>query len=186
MIHVLARNWWAIAIRGVAAILFGLFAFFTPSAALWALIIVFGAYALIDGVFAIVAAVRAAQSHERWGQLLIAGIFGVIVAAITWFAPGVTALALLYLIAAWVVVTGVFELVAAFELRRQLEGELWWILAGLCSIVFGLLLIWRPGVGALAVLWIIGAYAIAFGIFLLGLAFRLRAHLHRQQSARAV
>lgn len=185
MLDVLARNWWAIAIRGIAAILFGLCAFFIPGAALWALVILFGAYALVDGIFAIVAAVRAAQSHERWAQLLFTGIFGVIVAAITWFAPGVTALALLYVIAAWAIVTGVLELVAAFELRRRLEGEFWWILAGMCSIVFGLFLIWRPGAGALAVLWLIGAYAIAFGVFLLGLALRLRRHLHRSVPAAA-
>jgi uncharacterized membrane protein HdeD (DUF308 family) len=186
MIDVLARNWWAIAIRGIAAIIFGLCAFFIPGAALWALIILFGAYCLVDGVFAIIAAVRAARSHERWGQLLVAGIFGVIIAAITWFAPGLTALALLYVIAAWAIVTGIFELVAAFELRRHLEGEIWWVLAGLCSIVFGLFLIWRPAAGALAVLWLIGAYAIAFGIFLLGLSLRLRAHLHRTRPAGAV
>jgi uncharacterized membrane protein HdeD (DUF308 family) len=186
MIDVLARNWWAIAIRGIAAIIFGLCAFFIPGAALWALVILFGAYSLVDGVFAIVAAVRAAQSHERWGQLLLMGIFGVIIAAVTWFAPGLTALALLYVIAAWAIVTGVFELVAAFELRRHLTGEVWWVLAGLCSIVFGLFLIWRPAAGALAVLWIIGAYAIAFGIFLLGLAFRLRGHLQRLRAAGAV
>ncbi|HLI94520.1 MAG TPA: DUF308 domain-containing protein [Candidatus Baltobacteraceae bacterium] len=183
MIDVLARNWWAIAIRGVAAILFGLCAFFIPGAALWALVILFGAYSLVDGIFAIIAAVRAAKAHERWGQLLVMGIFGVIVAAITWFAPGLTALALLYLIAAWAVVTGVFELVAAFELRKHIEGEVWWMLAGLLSIVFGLYLFWRPAAGALAVIWIIGAYAIVFGIFLLGLSLRLRGHLQRNRAA---
>jgi uncharacterized membrane protein HdeD (DUF308 family) len=177
MVDVLARNWWAILIRGIVAILFGLCAFFIPGAALWALIILFGAYCLVDGVFAIVASVRAAQAHERWGQLLFAGIVGVIVAAITWFYPGLTALALLYVIAAWAIVTGVLEIVAAFQLRRQITGEFWWILAGLLSIVFGLFLVWQPGAGALAVIWVIGVYAIVFGIFLLGLAFRLRSHL---------
>lgn len=185
MLDVLARNWWAIALRGIVAILFGVCAFFIPGAALWALIILFGAYSLVDGVLAILAAVRAAQAHERWAQLLVAGIFGVAIAAITWFAPGITALALLYVIAAWAVVTGILELVAAFELRRHLAGELWWVLAGLCSVVFGVFLIWQPGAGALAVLWLIGAYAIAFGIFLLGLALRLRGQLHRQTTAAA-
>ena len=182
MIDVLARNWWAIAIRGIAAILFGLCAFFIPGAALWALVILFGAYCLVDGVFAIVAALRAAQAHERWAQLLFAGIFGIFIAAITLFEPGFTALALVYIMAAWAVVTGAFELIAAFELRRQLPGEVWWLLAGLCSIVFGLFLFWQPGTGALAVLWLIGAYALAFGVFLLGLAFRLRRHLHREHT----
>lgn len=185
MIDVLARNWWAIAIRGVAAVLFGLCAFFIPGAALWALVVLFGAYCLIDGAFAIIAAVRAAQAHERWVQLLLVGVVGIAIGAVTWFAPGLTALGLLYVIAAWAVVTGAFELIAAFQLRRHLPGELWWILAGLSSIVFGLLLIWDPGTGALAVLWLIGAYAIAFGIFLLGVAFRLRAYLHRMKPAAA-
>lgn len=185
MIDALARNWWAIAIRGIAAVLFGLCAFFIPGAALWALIVLFGAYCLVDGVFAIVAAVRAAQAHERWAQLLVAGIFGVAVAAVTLFWPGLTALALLYLIGAWAVVTGVFELIAAFELRRHLPGELWWLLAGLCSILFGLFLFWQPGAGALAAIWILAVYAIAFGIFLLGLAFRLRGHLQRHHAAPA-
>ncbi len=169
--------------RGIAAILFGLCAFFIPGAALWALVILFGAYCLFDGVFAIVAAVRAGRAHERWGVLLLVGIFSLIVAAITLFDPGITALALLYVIAAWAVVTGVLELVAAFELRRHLPGEIWWVLAGLCSIVFGLFLIWQPVAGTLALLWLIGAYAIAFGIFLVGLAMRLRAHLHREAAA---
>lgn len=186
MVDVLARNWWAIAIRGIAAILFGLCAFWVPGAALWALIILFGAYCLVDGVFAIVAAVRAAQAHERWAQLLFAGIFGVIIAGITLFEPGFTALALVFVIAAWAVVTGVFELIAAFELRRHLPGEVWWLLAGLCSILFGLFLFWHPGAGALAVLWLIGAYAIAFGVFLLGLALRLRRHLRREHALPAV
>jgi uncharacterized membrane protein HdeD (DUF308 family) len=183
MLDVLARNWWAIAIRGIAAILFGLCAFFIPAAALWSLVILFGAYCLVDGVFAIVAAVRAAQAHERWGQLLIAGIFGIIIAGITWFAPGITALALLYVIAAWAGVTGILELVAAFELRRHLPDDLWWALAGLLSVLFCVLLIWDPRAGALAVLWTIGAYAILFGIFLLALAFRLRGHAQRLKHA---
>jgi uncharacterized membrane protein HdeD (DUF308 family) len=185
MVDVLARNWWAILIRGIAAILFGLCAFFIPGAALWALVILFGAYCLVDGVFAIVASVRAAQSHERWGQLLFTGIVGVLAAAVTWFYPGLTALALLYVIAAWAIVTGVLEIGAAIRLRREMTGEFWWILAGFLSIVFGLFLVWQPGVGALAVMWVIAAYAIAFGIALVGLALRLRMHLQPAKPAAA-
>lgn len=183
MLDVMARNWWAIAIRGVAAILFGIVAVFLPGAALYALVIVFAAYAFVDGIFAIIAAVRAAESHQRWATLLVSGLFGIAIGVITWFFPHLTALGLLYVIAAWAVVTGIFELVAAFELRRHLPGEWWWVLAGLVSIAFGLLLFWHPGAGALAVVWIIAAYAIAFGIFLLGLAVRLRGHLHRLSHA---
>jgi uncharacterized membrane protein HdeD (DUF308 family) len=177
MLHVLARNWWAIALRGIAAIIFGLFAFLFPGSTLFALIIVFGAYSLIDGIFAIVAAVRAAEAHERWGQLLLVGICGVIVAAVVWFYPGLATLGLLYVIAAWALVTGVLEVIGAFKLRKQMP-DWWWLVAGLASILFGALVIWHPGAGALAVLWLIGTYAVAFGIFLLGFAWRLRAHAH--------
>ena len=156
MLDALARNWWAIAIRGLAALAFGCAAFFIPAAALWALVILFGAYCLVDGVFAILASVRAAKAHERFAQLLVGGIFGVIIAGITWFDPAITAFALLYVIAAWAIVTGVLELVAAFELRRHLEGEYWWMLS--------------------AIVWWIGVFAVVYGIVLLGLAFKLREH----------
>lgn len=176
MLDVLVRNWWVMALRGVAALLFGLFAFAFPGATLFALIIVFGAYALIDGIFAIVAAVQAMRRHDAWLWLLLVGICGVLAAGVAWLYPGLAALGLLYVIAFWAIVTGVFELMAAVQLRRNLPGEWWWVLAGFCSILFGALLLWHPGVGALAVLWLIGTYAIAFGIFMLGVALRLRAH----------
>ncbi len=134
---------------------------------------------------AIIAAVRAAQSHERWGQLLLVGICDIIIAAAVWFYPGLAALGLLYLIAFWAFATGVLELIAAFELRKQLPGEWWWVLAGVVSIVFGALLLWHPAAGALAVLWLIGSYAIVFGVMLLGLAFRLRGHLEHGKAAPA-
>lgn len=182
MLDVLARNWWAVAIRGVVAILFGLFAFLDPGATLIALIIVFGAYALIDGIFSIVSAIRSARAHERWGQLLVVGICGILAALIVWFYPGLAALGLLFVIAAWAIVTGALEVSAAFRLRQFMSDWWWWLIAGLCSIIFGLLLFWRPGAGALAVLWLIGIYAIAFGIFLLGLAWRLYSHASRTKA----
>jgi len=183
MADTLARNWWAMLVRGIAAIVFGAFAFLFPGAAFAALVIIFAAYALVDGIFSLVAAVRAAEAHQRWGALFFSGIFGVLIAAVTFFALQITALAIVYLIAFWALVTGVLELTAAFQLRRQLAGEIWWILAGLASIAFGILLLWRPLSGALAVVWLIGAYAIAFGIFRCGLAFRLRNHLRRVPAA---
>ncbi len=174
MLDVLSRNWWTFAVRGVAAVLFGILALALPGIALYLLVILFGAYALVDGAFALIAAVREAEAHNRWAHLLFVGIFGILVGAITFFFWQITAFALLYLIAAWAVVTGILELVAAFELRRHLPGDLWWVLAGLVSIAFGVLLILRPLGGALAVMWIIGFYAIVFGGFLIGLAWRLR------------
>lgn len=182
MLDVLSRNWWAFAIRGVAAVLFGILALAIPGIALYVLVILFGAYALVDGIFALIAAVRQAEAHNRWAHLLFVGIFGVLVGAITFFFWQITALALLYLIAAWAVVTGILELVGAFELRRHLASEVWWMLAGLISIAFGVLLILRPLSGALAVVWIIGIYAILFGGFMIALAFRLRG-LNRASSA---
>ena len=180
MVDVLSRNWWTFLIRGIAAVIFGLLALAMPGIALVVLVLLFGAYAFVDGVFALIGAVRAAEAHERWAHLLFVGIFGVLVGAITFFFWQITAFALLYLIAAWAIVTGILELVGSFELRRFMPGEFWWLLAGLVSIAFGVLLILRPGSGALAVIWIIAFYAILFGGFLIGLAFRLRA---RQPSA---
>jgi len=174
MLDVLSRNWWTFAVRGIAAVLFGIVALAMPGIALVVLVFLFGAYALVDGVFALIGAVREAEAHNRWAHLLFVGIFGLLVGAITFFFWQITAFALLYLIAAWAVVTGILELVGAFELRRHLPGDLWWVLAGLASIAFGVLLILRPLSGALAVIWIIGLYAIIFGGFLIGLAFRLR------------
>jgi len=174
MLDVLSRNWWTFAVRGVAAVIFGILALAMPGIALVVLVFLFGAYAFVDGVFALIGAVREAEAHNRWAHLLFVGIFGILVGAITFFFWQITAFALLYLVAAWAVVTGILELVGAFELRRHLPGDLWWVLAGLASIAFGVLLILRPLSGALAVVWIIGIYAIVFGGFLIGLAFRLR------------
>jgi uncharacterized membrane protein HdeD (DUF308 family) len=175
-ITVLARNWWALALRGLFAIVFGLIALLAPGLTLIALVIVFGAYAFVDGVFGIVAAVRAAEAHHRWVWLLVEGLAGVAAGIITFVWPGITAIVLLYLIAFWALVTGVLELIAGVHLRGHLAGEWMLLLGGAVSIIFGILLIVRPLAGALAVLWLIGIYATVFGILLLFLAFRLRGH----------
>jgi uncharacterized membrane protein HdeD (DUF308 family) len=145
-----------------------------PHIALVVLIALFGAYALVDGVFAIVSAVRAAERHMRWWPLLVEGLAGIVLGALTFVWPGVTALVLLYFIASWALVTGVFEILAAIRLRQEITGE--WLLAltGVLSVVFGLLLIIFPWAGALTVVWLIGIYALVFGLLLLGLAWRLR------------
>lgn len=176
MMDVLARNWWALALRGLFAVLFGLLAFAWPGLTLAALVILFGAYSLVDGVFGLVAAVRAAEAHERWWLLVLEGLAGIAVGLITFMWPGITALVLLYLIAWWALVTGVFEIAAAIRLRKEISGELTLVLGGAASVIFGLVLLFRPGVGALAVIWLIGTYALVFGGLLLMLAFRLRGH----------
>lgn len=176
MVGVLARNWWALALRGLFAIIFGLIALLNPGVTLIALIYLFGAYSLVDGIFGVAAAVRAAEAHNRWGWLLVEGIAGIITGLIAFLIPGLTALVLLYLIAAWALVTGVLELLAAFRLRGMIANEWLLLLGGAASIIFGVLLIVQPGAGALAVLWLIGAYALIFGILMLMFAFRLRGH----------
>jgi uncharacterized membrane protein HdeD (DUF308 family) len=176
MIGVLARNWWALALRGLFAILFGLLAFALPGLTLAALVILFGAYSLVDGIFALITAVRAAEAHERWWLFVLEGLAGVAAGVITFMWPGITALVLLFLIAWWAVITGAFEIAAAIRLRREITGEWALALGGVASVIFGLLLLFRPGVGALAVIWLIGTYALIFGLLLLMLAFRLRAH----------
>jgi uncharacterized membrane protein HdeD (DUF308 family) len=171
----LSRTWWMLAVRGVAAVIFGLLALIWPQITLLALVLVFGAYALVDGAFSLVAAARGRElAGGSRGWLLLEGLLGVAagIVAIVW--PDITALALLWVIAAWAVVTGVLEIVAAIRLRRVLDNEWLLIVAGALSVVFGLILIIWPGSGAIGLVWLIGIYAIAFGIVLLGLALRLR------------
>jgi uncharacterized membrane protein HdeD (DUF308 family)/sporulation protein YlmC with PRC-barrel domain len=159
----------------VAAILFGILAFAWPGITLFVLVLFFGAYMLVDGLFAIVAAVRAAGREARWWLLLIEGVLGVLAGLVAAFWPGLTALALLYFIAAWAIVTGILEIAAAVRLRREIAGEWALGLSGLLSLLFGVLLVVIPApAGILSLLWLIGVYAIAFGVVLLVLAFRVR------------
>lgn len=175
VLPVLSRNWWLVALRGLAAIVFGVLAFVWPAITLWALVLLFGAYMLVDGIFAIVAAVRAAGREARWWLLLIEGVLGVLAGLVAAFWPGLTALALLYFIAAWAIVSGILEIAGAIRLRREIEGEWALGLSGALSLLFGVLLVVIPApAGLLSLVWLIGAYALAFGVLLLVLAFRLR------------
>lgn len=174
MVVVLARNWWALALRGVAAVLFGIMAFAWPGMTLGVLLLLYGAYALVDGVLAIIAAVAGRTSWMPWWALLLEGVLGITVGILTFAWPGITALVLLYLIAAWAVATGVFEVAAAIRLRREIRGEWLLALSGVISVLFGIALAINPVGGVLAVVWLIGAYAIAFGVLLIALGFRLR------------
>jgi uncharacterized membrane protein HdeD (DUF308 family) len=174
---VLSRNWWAIALRGVAAIIFGLLTFVMPGITLAVLVLLFGAYAIVDGIFTLVAVARGqavARGEPRW-VLVLEGVVSIAAGLVAFLWPGLTALALVYLIAAWAIVTGVLEIVAAVRLRRQIDNEWWLGLSGALSVVFGVLVMAAPGAGALAMLFWIGAYAILFGALLVGLAFRLRS-----------
>jgi uncharacterized membrane protein HdeD (DUF308 family) len=166
--------WWAIALRALAAILLGIIAIFMPGATLAAIVIVFGIYAITDGVLAIVAAIRGFRRKQRWGAMLAQGLVGIIAGALAIFLPGIGALALTYLVAAWALVTGAFEIAAAIRLRKAIKGEWLLLIAGLLSIVLAVLVAIFPGTGALLLVWWLGAYAFAYGVVSLVLALRMR------------
>jgi uncharacterized membrane protein HdeD (DUF308 family) len=174
MLEILAANWWMFVLRGAFGVLFGLVTLFVPFVTFFALVILFAVYALMDGVVSLFSAVRRARRHERWGALVLEGAAGIAAGILTLLWPQISALALLYVVAAWAVVTGVFEIAAAVRLRKEIRGE--WLLAlgGIVSIAFGALLVLLPGAGALALTLWIGAYALVFGATLIGLGVRLR------------
>jgi uncharacterized membrane protein HdeD (DUF308 family) len=181
----LVRNWWAVGLRGLAAVIFGILTLIVPSITLIVLIAFFGAYALIDGVLAVYLALRGREHNPQWGWLLVGGIAGILIGILTFRWPGVTALALLALIAAWAIVTGIGEILVAIELRRVLTDEWLLLLGGAASVVFGLLLIIFPSTGALALVVVIGIYATIYGLLLGGLAWRLRGMQQRSQAVAA-
>jgi uncharacterized membrane protein HdeD (DUF308 family) len=169
----LARNWWAIALRGGFAILFGLIALFVPGATILSLVLFFSAYMLVDGVLGIVAAVRAAGRNQRWGLLVLEGILNIATGVIAFLWPGLTAVVFVLMLAAWSLLTGVLMVVAAFRLNPAF-GRGWLIFSGVVSVLFGIALVIAPAVGLVVLTWWLGAYAVAFGITLLVLAFKLR------------
>ena len=168
-------HWWALALRGVIAILFGLAALLRPDIALEALILLFGAYALVDGVFAIVGVFGGTRGGTPRWLLVIEGIAGILAGLVAFVLPGLTAVLLLYLIAVWAVVTGIFEIASAIRLRQEITGEWALIAGGALSIIFGVILaVIGPVAGLLSLVWLIGVYALAFGILMLITAFQVR------------
>lgn len=189
VIDSLSYNWWMLALRGLVAILFGVLAFAWPGITLLTLVFLFGAYALADGILALVHAFSAPKGYSRFGSLILNGIISIAAGVLAFVWPGITALSLLLLIAAWAIVAGVFEIATAIRLRKTISHEWLLILAGVVSVLFGLALLVRPAAGALAVLWWIAAFAIVFGVLLLSLAFRVRRWdrlAHHQAPAAAV
>lgn len=175
MLVVFTSSWWALVLRGLAAIAFGVLAFVWPQITLTALVFLWGAYALVDGAFAIAAGVKSHGENKRWWVLLLEGILGVAAGLVAFLVPGITALALLILIAAWAMVTGAFEIAAAIQLRKHIKGEWLLALAGVASVLFALALLFNPAAGALALVWLIGAYSIVFGVLLIVLGVRLHS-----------
>jgi len=178
-LHVLARNWWAVAVRGAFAVIFGIVAVALPGVAIITLVWLFATYMLIDGVFAIVAGVRAAQHHERWWPFALEGAVDIAAGLIAVVWPTIPAIVLVYLVAIWAIVSGILMISAGFSPRRP-HGAWFLVLGGLISVLLGIAFIGWPGLGVIAIGWWIGLYAIAFGVVLLVFAFRLRRHLHQR------
>ena len=175
LIETVKRHWWVPVLRGIAAIIFGVIAFTHPVMAAATLVLFFGAWVLIDGIFRVIGAIGHRASDADWGWQLVIGLLGIIIGLLTFHAPGVTALALVIYIAAWTLMIGATEIVLAIKMRREIKGEWLLILMGLASIVFAVLLLWNPLAGAAALIWIIAWYAVIVGVLAIIFGFRLRS-----------
>ena len=184
MLAELSKIWWAFLVRGLAAILFGVLALVWPAATLAVLVVLFGAFALVNGVLLVAKAIRSWKARDDRWLLLIEGLLGIGIGVMTFVSPAVTAIALLFYIAAWSLATGIIEIVSGIRLRKEISGEIWWILAGIVSIIFAVLLMLFPGAGVLGVLWLISTYAIVFGVVLVILSFRLLSHRTHTKAAK--
>jgi uncharacterized membrane protein HdeD (DUF308 family) len=174
----LARNWALVTLRGLVAVAFALVAFLWPGVTIASLVLLFCAYMLADGVVAAASGVRAARKHERWGWFVLEGLIDVAAAVLAFVWPGITVLAFVLLVAVWALVSGVLMLMAAFRLNTS-HGRGWLVLAGIVSLLWGLLLTVAPAAGAIAMTWWLGAYALSFGVAMLALSWRLRREQHR-------
>lgn len=177
LLHALAENWWLFLLRGLCAIVFGVLTFIWPRATLLTLVLFYGAFALVDGAAAILAAIKGGEMSSRW-WLAIIGAFSVAAGILTLYWPGLTALVLLLFIAFWAIATGIAQIIGGIRLRKEIDDEWLLIVGGVLSVLFGLLLLTRPGAGALAMIFAIGAYAIAGGILTVAFSLRLRKHAH--------
>jgi uncharacterized membrane protein HdeD (DUF308 family) len=178
--EVLADNWWAVGLRGILGIVFGLICLLTPGVALGAFVILFAAYMFVDGGFAIASAWKAARSGERWGLLIVEGLVDIAAGLLAVIWPAITMVALIWLVAIWAIVSGALMLYAAFTLNRD-HGRWWLALGGIASLIFGVLLVIEPLIGAVVLTMWIGAYALVFGGFLLVLAFQLHSRKEERE-----
>ncbi len=178
MIQLLSRNWWGLELRGALTVAFGLLALFLPAITLGALVLAFGIYALAEGTV-LVAMSFNRQYVRHWWITLLQGIVGIGAGIVTFLWPAITAVALLGIIAVWAVLTGILEITGAVRLRKEIQGEWLLVLSGILSLVFAYILISNPAAGALALVWVIGVYAVIFGI----LQIALGARVHRMIQA---
>ena len=171
----LARYWWLLLLRGIAFILFGILAFAWPGLTLVTLILFYGAFALVDGVLALAEAIMGGNVASRWWLALI-GLAGIAVGILTFMWPGLSALVLLFFIAGWAIALGIFQIIGAIRLRKEIDNEWTLILGGVISVMFGVIIFVAPGAGAIGLIWAIASYAIVFGVLLVMGAFRLKKH----------
>jgi uncharacterized membrane protein HdeD (DUF308 family) len=176
MAHTLSRHWWVVLLRGVVAITFGIAALVQPAISTLALVLLIGAFMLADGVLGTWAAISSRKYYDDWWILLLWGLTGIVAGALTFFVPQITALVLMFYIAAWAIAKGVLEIVAAIRLRKEIKGEWMLVLGGLASVAFGVILLAQPAAGALILLWLIASFALVFGVLHVALAFRLRKY----------
>ena len=181
--NILKRYWWMTLLLGVIWILFGIAIFLQPAISLVTLTLLFGALVFADGVGNLITGFGGRKENEHWWVLVLAGVAGIVVGVLTFLNPAITGLVLLFYIAIWAIVAGLLKIVAAIRLRNEITGEVWLGLAGVLSIAFGVMVIARPGAGALAILWLIGGYAIVFGAILIALAFKSRQFVGRVGNA---
>lgn len=177
MLHAMAKNWWLFLLRGLAAVIFGVIAFMMPGIGIASLVILYGAYAFVDGIVALAAAFSGEAKDQRWWLAAI-GLLGLAVGVLTLMMPGVTAMALLYFIAFWSIAIGVMQIIGAIRLRNEIDNEWWLGLGGLLSVLLGVFMIAMPGAGALGLIWAIASFAIIYGVTLIMLSFRLKKHSH--------
>jgi uncharacterized membrane protein HdeD (DUF308 family) len=182
MLELVRRYWWTFVLRGIFAIIFGVLAWLWPGITLPVLVIFFGAYAFADGILLVINAIGDWSTEQDHWLLLLEGLVGVGIGIITFVSPAVTAIALVFYIAVWSIATGVLEIAAAIDLRKEIQGEGWMILSGIASILFGVILMIFPGGGALGLLWLIATYAIVFGVLLIGLGIKLKSRASQKKS----
>jgi uncharacterized membrane protein HdeD (DUF308 family) len=185
MLHALAKGWWLLLLRGIAAIAFGVLAFLWPGLTLVTLVLLYGAFALVDGVLSLVAAFTGSAKPVPTWWLVVVGLLGIAAAAVTFLWPGITAVLLVLFIGAWALVHGIFEIIGAIQLRKEIDNEWMLILGGVLSVLFGAIILIAPGAGALGLVWAIAAYSIVFGITFIALSLRLRKHSHGAHPAAA-
>lgn len=183
ILHALAKSWWVLLLRGIAAIVFGVLAFAWPGLTLVTLVLLYGAFALVDGVLSLIAAFTSSAKPIPTWWLIVVGLLGIGAGVVTFLWPGITAVLLVMFIGAWALVHGIFEIIGAIQLRKEIDNEWMLIFGGLLSVLFGVVVLIAPGAGAIGLVWAIAAYSIVFGITFVALALRLRSHRHSTVSA---